>query len=144
MVVDGTNYRQPGWEHVWNRGNGKRTRCESRCQPPMLAIPGTAVLWRIDLRRRHVPSAKNVTHAASLSADAGLLSPGSVFTPSLQAIGREAKRAGEVENTQQGSIRRGKNLAPQLAKKMFLELFAGNPYLSGAVLATKPDVGAPL
>ena len=42
----------------------------------------------IDWRR---PSAKNVADAASRWADAGLLSPGCVFTSSLQAIGRGAK-----------------------------------------------------
>ena len=43
-----------------------------------------------------MPSAKNVADAASRWADTGLSSPGSVFTPSLQAAGREAKRASEV------------------------------------------------
>ena len=42
-----------------------------------------------------MPPATHVTDAESRWADAGLLSPVSVFTPSLQAIGREAKRAGE-------------------------------------------------
>ena len=42
----------------------------------------------IDWRRRHVRSAKNVADAASRFADAGLLSPVSVFTQGFQAIGR--------------------------------------------------------
>ena len=43
-----------------------------------------------------MPSAKNFADAASRWADAGVLSLGRVFTPSLQAIGRDADRTREV------------------------------------------------
>ena len=41
-------------------------------------------------------------------------------------------------------VRSAKNVAPEPAKKMFQELFAGNACLSGAVLVKKLHVGAPL
>ena len=45
-----------------------------------------------------MPSAKNVPDAASRWADTSLLSPGSVFTPTLQSISQDAKRASEPAN----------------------------------------------
>ena len=70
----------------------------------------------------------------------GLLPPGSVLTPSLQAVGRDAELASEVAKYLAGldplgkacaAVRRTTQKSParQLAKKCFLELFAGNAYL---------------
>ena len=99
-----------------------------------------------------MPSAKIVADAARRWADAGLPSPGS---SRLQAVGREAKRAGEVTKYLSGLDPLGKacaaarttthnNPSPKPAKNVFLELFAGNVHLGGAVLVKKLDVGAHL
>ena len=92
----------------------------------------------IDWKRRHVPSANTVADGASRWADAGLLSPASVFTPSLHWF---AKRAGEVAKYLAGLDPVRRACASRPTKKCVLELFAGSAYLSGAVLANKLVVG---